>query len=122
MADGDAARSLTDSLKSLFIEMANTLKGSARRLFMARTVKELGSGGQPRAEREPGWNREAIRLVLAGTSDYLGLHWHMCPQAAAESSEGEGDGFFVPQGQQRWRVAQASACGRECEGERGALV
>src|SRR5688572_702610 len=52
---------LTDSLKALFRETATTLKGSARRLFMARTVKELGPGGQRRAERELGWNRETIR-------------------------------------------------------------
>src|SRR5436853_4542615 len=52
---------LTDSLKLLFIETATTLKGSARRLFLARTVKELGPGGQRRAERELGWNRETIR-------------------------------------------------------------
>jgi hypothetical protein len=52
---------LTDSLKTLFRETARTLKGSARRLFMARTVKELGPGGQRRAEREFGWNRETIR-------------------------------------------------------------
>ncbi len=52
---------LTDSLKSLFTETAKSLKGSARRLFMARTVKELGPGGQRRAERELGWNRETIR-------------------------------------------------------------
>ena len=36
---------LTTSLKSLFIETAKSLKGSARRLFMARTVKALGAGG-----------------------------------------------------------------------------
>jgi hypothetical protein len=52
---------LTDSLKSLFIETAKSLKGSARRLFMARTVKELGPGGQRRAERELGWGRMTIR-------------------------------------------------------------
>jgi hypothetical protein len=52
---------LTDSLKSLFIDTAKTLKGAARRLFMARTVKEMGSGGQRRAERDLGWNRETIR-------------------------------------------------------------
>jgi hypothetical protein len=52
---------LTDTLKALFIETAQTVKGSARRLFMARTVKELGVGGQRRAERELGWNRETIR-------------------------------------------------------------
>ena len=52
---------LTDSLKSLFIETAKSLKGSARRLFMARTVKELGAGGQRRAERELGWGRMTMR-------------------------------------------------------------
>lgn len=52
---------LTDSLKALFIETARTLTGSPRRLFMARTVKELGPGGQRRAERELGWNRATIR-------------------------------------------------------------
>jgi hypothetical protein len=52
---------LTDSLKALFIDTAKTLTGSARRLFMARTVKELGAGGQRRAERDLGWNRATIR-------------------------------------------------------------
>jgi hypothetical protein len=52
---------LTDSLKTLFIETATALKGSTRRLFMARTVKNLGPGGQRRAERELGWNRITIR-------------------------------------------------------------
>ena len=52
---------LTDSLKALFVDTAQSLKGSARRLFMARTVKELGTGGQRRAEREFGWNRMTIR-------------------------------------------------------------
>ena len=36
----------TNSLKTLFMETARSLTGSARRLFMARTVKELGPGGQ----------------------------------------------------------------------------
>lgn len=52
---------LTDSLKALFIDTAKTLKGSARRVFMARTVKELGPGGQRRAERELRWSRVTIR-------------------------------------------------------------
>lgn len=52
---------LTTSIKSLLIETAKSLKGSARRLFMARTVKELGPGGQRRAERELGWGRMTIR-------------------------------------------------------------
>ena len=55
---------LTDSFKRLLIETANALKGSARRLFMARTVKELGRGGQQRAARELGWGRMTIRKGL----------------------------------------------------------
>ena len=43
------------------MELTNSLKGSARRLFMARTVKELGAGGQRRAARELGWGRMTIR-------------------------------------------------------------
>ena len=52
---------LTDALKVLFMETGKSLKGRARRVFMARTVKELGSGGQRRAERELGWSRATIR-------------------------------------------------------------
>jgi len=52
---------LTDRLKSLLIETVKTLQGSTRRLFMARTVAELGRGGQRLAQRELGWNRETIR-------------------------------------------------------------
>ena len=52
---------LTDSLKALLNATAQALKGSARRVFMARTVQELGPGGQRRAERELGWNRATIR-------------------------------------------------------------
>jgi len=52
---------LTDSHKALFREAAQALKGSARRVFMARTVTEWGPGGQRRAERELGWSRATIR-------------------------------------------------------------
>ena len=52
---------LTDSLKSLLIDTATSLKGHHRRLFIARTVQQLGPGGQRRAERELGWNRVTIR-------------------------------------------------------------
>jgi hypothetical protein len=55
---------LTDTLKALFIETAHTLNGSERRRFMARTIQELGAGGQRRAERELGWNRQTIRKAL----------------------------------------------------------
>src|SRR5499426_4446670 len=52
---------LSDSLKALFMDTARSLKGSARRLFMARTVQELGPGGQRHAERALGWSRVTIR-------------------------------------------------------------
>ncbi len=52
---------LTDAHKALFIEAARALTGSARRVFMARTARELGPGGQRRAEREFGWDRGTIR-------------------------------------------------------------
>jgi hypothetical protein len=52
---------LTDSLKSLLKETAKNLKGHERRRFMAKTVQELGNGGQHLAERQLGWNRELIR-------------------------------------------------------------
>jgi hypothetical protein len=52
---------LTEDLKELLIKTAEQLKGSARRLFQARTVKTLGPGGASRAERELGWSRKTIR-------------------------------------------------------------
>lgn len=52
---------LTEAVKALLVETAKVLKGSARRLFMARTVQALGEGGQRLAERELGWNRGTIR-------------------------------------------------------------
>jgi len=52
---------LTDAHKALFIAAAQALTGSARRVFMARTVAALGPGGQRRAERALGWDRGTIR-------------------------------------------------------------
>src|SRR5215210_7504974 len=52
---------LTASIKTMLIATAKALKGSARRLFMARTVKELGPGGQQRAARELRWGRMTMR-------------------------------------------------------------
>ena len=52
---------LTETLRAVCIETGKSLKGSARRLFMARIVRQLGPGGQRRAERELGWSRVTIR-------------------------------------------------------------
>ena len=55
---------LTPSLKQYTLSTAYSLHGSDRRLFMARTVQLLGSGGQRLAERELGWSRVTIRKGL----------------------------------------------------------
>jgi hypothetical protein len=52
---------LTEEVEELLIKTAKVLQGSARRLFMARTVRALEEGGQRRAEEELGWNRGTIR-------------------------------------------------------------
>ena len=52
---------LTDVVKALLLNTVKDLKGSARRICMARTVQALGEGGQRLAEREPGWKRGTIR-------------------------------------------------------------
>jgi len=52
---------LTETMKGIYKETAKALKGSDRRLFMARIVKALGKGGQRRAEAELGWNRRTVR-------------------------------------------------------------
>ena len=52
---------LTGEIKEYLRETAESLRGSDRRLFMARTVRGLGAAGQRHAERELGWNRGTIR-------------------------------------------------------------
>ena len=59
-----ALSQLSEGFKSLLRYAADELKGSARRIFMAKTVKEAGWGGQRWAERELGWNRGTIRKGL----------------------------------------------------------
>jgi hypothetical protein len=63
---GGKAMELTDSLKSLFKETAQALKGSTRRLFMARTDKELGPGGQRTADGN--WAGTALLSVKAAVN------------------------------------------------------
>jgi len=45
----------------VLIDTAKALKGSQRRLFMAKTVAAMGRGGQLWAEAHLGWNRGTIR-------------------------------------------------------------
>ena len=55
---------LTGEIKDYLRETAQSLRGPDRRLFMARTVRCLGSDAQRRAERELGWNRMTLRKGL----------------------------------------------------------
>lgn len=52
---------MTAELKTTYIEAAKMLKGSERRVFMARIVKSLGHGGQGLAACELGWCGDTIR-------------------------------------------------------------
>ena len=45
----------------VLLDAAKALKGSQRRLFMARTVRAMGRGGQRWAQVHLGWCRETIR-------------------------------------------------------------
>src|SRR5260370_33447038 len=58
---GGGRMELRPEVKELLIETAKDLKGRVRRLFIARTVRALGEGGQRLAERGVGWNRGTIR-------------------------------------------------------------
>jgi hypothetical protein len=64
---------LTNSRKTWLMETAQALRGSERRVFMARTVQELGKGGQRLAERELGWNRGTIRQGLSEVESGIAL-------------------------------------------------
>jgi hypothetical protein len=55
---------LTETTKELFKTTAKALKGHVRRLFIARTVKELGKGGKEKARRELGWSWVTIEKGL----------------------------------------------------------
>ena len=52
---------LTPAVQDIINQATNTLGGSCRRIFMAKTVDHLGQGGQRKAEIELGWDRGTIR-------------------------------------------------------------
>lgn len=55
---------LTKSLKAFYKATADSLRGAARRAFIAGVVKELGYGGQTRAMNDLGWCGATIRKGL----------------------------------------------------------
>ena len=54
-------KEITKAEEELYKETAKILKGSDRRVFMARVVKTLGYGGQYYVEKEFQWNHETIK-------------------------------------------------------------
>ena len=52
---------LTSELRVVILTADRELKGAARRRFMAEVVRELGHGGQRRAQEALGWDRGTIR-------------------------------------------------------------
>jgi len=52
---------LTESTVKWLKSTAEQLKGSARRMFMAETVQQLGYGGASAAQDKLGWNRGTVR-------------------------------------------------------------
>jgi len=52
---------LTNNIIDWLQYTANELKGSVRRMFMAKTMQQLGYGGASAAENRLGWNRGTIR-------------------------------------------------------------
>ena len=61
LVNADGILELTPQIKEFLNQTKDALKGSEKRLFMARTVNFLGKGGQRKAELELGWNRKLIR-------------------------------------------------------------
>ena len=55
---------LTELSRKMLVETGRALKGVERRLFMARTVRSFGIGGQRMAERELGWSRITVRKAM----------------------------------------------------------
>lgn len=53
--------SLTEGLKDAISDAGHHLNGSQKRLFMAKTTRAFGKGGQRFVEKELNWNRNTIR-------------------------------------------------------------
>ena len=59
----------TDGIWDALSNAACSLKGRARRVFMAAVVRDLGRGGQRQAQAQLGWSRMTIRRQNAARFD-----------------------------------------------------
>lgn len=78
---------LTAELKKTYIETAKVLKGSQRRVFMARIVESLGYGGQSLAERELGWCRNTIRKGMQELESGIAIEVNFAARGRKKAEE-----------------------------------
>ena len=52
---------VSENIMEIIKDAAAHLKGSRRRIFMAKTVNAFGKGGQRKLERVLNWSRKTIR-------------------------------------------------------------
>ncbi len=78
---------LTTELKATYIATAKMLKGSDRRIFMARIVKSLGYGGQSWVQRELGWCRKTIRKGIKELESGVGVVDNFAARGRKKSEE-----------------------------------
>jgi hypothetical protein len=78
---------LTEEFKANLTETAKALRGHDRRLFMARTVRSLGKGGQRRAELEFGWSRVTIRKGMHELRSGIACHDAFSARGRARTEE-----------------------------------
>lgn len=78
---------LTEEFKATITETAQALRGHDRRLFMARTTRSLGNGGQRRAEVEFGWSRVTIRKGMHELRSGIACHDAYSARGRARTEE-----------------------------------
>ena len=78
---------LSKELINLYIQTAQNLTGSRRRIFMAQIVENLGPGGQRLAEKEMRWNRGTIRRGIKELEARPGRRKRKAPVKRKKSSK-----------------------------------
>lgn len=79
---------LNEQVKCYLREVAGSLRGFDRRLFMARTVRALGADGQRRAERELGRDRVTVRKATHEPSSGIRCQDAFCLRGRRKAEAG----------------------------------
>src|SRR5271154_696480 len=108
----------------ILIDAAKALKGSQRRLFMAKTVAAMGRGGQIWAEALLRWNRETIRKGMhelrSGMTCVDAFHCRRRKPAEEHLPRLLDDIRAIADGRQAHRLGPPSDAGRRARGSQGA--